>query len=465
MTMSFIDLADVGTTREAMLCEPPRGVRNLIVAAGVVVASLILAMGFLRVQQSETLTGLIVAEEPVRAQVAPVSAVVAEVLHFDGQTVEAGQTVVQFDAVIAEARLAVIRSEAVSVASDLNQYRRLRQAISADANPFDPVSEAYFYFKWEQYKQQLAQTRDTRAQQESAQISTRSTAQAVLDESRTSLAAITGRGAELMRLAQAIRTGTEYNTQDPYCAALHYSYQQGRPEIPSTEYDATFLVRIEGQIADLGTQQSAYHTEIARLEAQLATPDLDPSADDTAYVTAQFALSITATEQELHQRQASLKMEAMSLELEINQLRLTTPVAGTIEFAGDWQSGDLVQAGQVVFSVVPPATRSFLEVTVPARVAPHLDVDLVLPCELPATIGKTPTDVQCQVERLSAAYQVDENGHVYYIAGLTIEPASTPTALQTQTIIPGMPMTITLPIRETTALRWLGEKIGFLEAP
>jgi len=465
-TASYIDIADVGTTREVLSTEPPRGVRNLILTAAAILLALVIASGFLHIQQAERLPGMIVADESARTLSAVAAGIVASVPVGDGQSVAAGETVLTLDATDAQSRLKVLQDQEATAKSDLDNYGLLRRAVEDNVkdNPFDKVTQAKFYYALEQYWQQLRAAADTRTQQNNTQASTRDQAQAALTSSQASLDATNARIADLRALADAIRTGATYTSTDSYNQNLYMVWAQNRPESGTDAYDANYLAQVQSQIAGAETQAESYKADIARLQAQVSAAGTGTTADGAAAVTAQFMLDIASSEQQLHQGLDQARLDEADASLAIEQATLTAPVSGIVEMARDWAPGDQVQAGTQIFTVVPSTKKTYAEVVVPSRLAPLMTAGQTIPCSLPVTVGTSAVTVRCTVERLSAAYQQDNNGQTYYTARLTVETTD-PRKDLAQVALPGVSITTNLTIRQVSILRWLGEKIGFLETP
>lgn len=472
MANSYIDLKDIGTTREVLLTGPPHGVRNLILIAAAVLAAVTVGLGFWPLQQTQTAAGLVVAADQPRTVVAGEAGTVGQVGAADGATVEAGQTILALDVSNAEEQLAVLTQQRDGNAADITAYQQLRRAALTQGNPFDPVTQASFHYTLEQYRQNLAQAGDTTRQASQTQSASRSQAQAALDANQTALDGIDGRITQLSALAASVRDGSTYASADDYTEALYRSWQAGRPDPTASraatatgqspeDYDAAFVAQVEGQVADLQAQRDSYSTQVAQLRSQLAQPVLDPSADPSAAVTAEFMLSASTAEQQLQTQQATLSLQVMNLRLQIDQAEIKAPVAGLLDAPAGWTVGDQVQAGQQVFRVVPPSGR-LIEAIVPASAVAAVATGQSIPCAVPDDPAGRPADLVCRVDHVPANYDTGPDGQPYYAVRLSVDTRSD-LAGYGANLPTGLPVSLTIPVRTSSALRWLAEKIGLVQ--
>jgi multidrug efflux pump subunit AcrA (membrane-fusion protein) len=470
----YIDLADVGTTREVMANEPPRGVRILILASAAVLAVLTALLGWLPVQQARQLDGVIVADSPQRTVVAGRAGVVSAALVRTGGVVAPGQVLLRLDSAPEQRRLDGIRSEEQDIAAELEGKRQLRDAAKGEGNPFDSDRQPDLYYAMEQYRQRLRTAEDAVGRQERAESAARASAEAVLTQNESTLAKLASRRDALSALAASVRWGGAFSSADEYCLALQQSYMAGRPRpdaapllggVQSTaEYDAAFLVQVESQINDLETQRAGYESEVARLRSELARP-AGAAADDPAIaVQADFMLSLSVSEQQLHERQVSLALEAMAVELEIREADVVSPAAGVAELIEDWGAGDRVQVGQDLFHVVPPSGASSVRAAVPAALVPVLQVGQDLPCAIPDGVSGRSLDTNCRVDEVSAGYGTTQDNEIYYAARLRVSGGVGSREDSSQLLRTGLPVRVSVPVREVSALRWIGERIGLLES-
>ncbi|MDR1186562.1 MAG: HlyD family efflux transporter periplasmic adaptor subunit [Bifidobacteriaceae bacterium] len=472
MKAEYIDLADVGTTREVLASEPPRGVRAIVLAVAAAVAVVAVLSGFLKIEETQSAVGAVTSDEPVRARTAVLSGTVERILARDGDTVGPGDAVVVLDTAHLEGRRSQITSEQRSNEESLDGYRRLREAANSHANPFDPGTEPVFHYELERYREELASAETAAENDYEASASTEAAARASLAASEASAAKLGGRAEELTRLAQAIRSGSVFSSADSYCQALHQSYKAGRPK-PSADnadavaaYDAEFVVQIETQIDATETQRAQYNTEVAALRAQLEATSSATATEPRSYVTAQFMLSISSAEQQLHQQQVDWSLEASSLDLEIAQATLAAPVAGVIDLTIDLREGDRVEAGQEVFQVVPQSGdgRTAAQVAMRAQMAANVAEGGEITCEMPEIPGFETGRARCWVDRIAAAARATDDGQAYYLVDLRLEtrPAAQADGAA-PAVLPGVPVNVTVTTRRITVLRWLGEKTGLVE--
>lgn len=464
----LIDLSDVGTTREVLLSAPPRGVRNLIVVAAVVLVAVTVALGFLPVQQTQTINGLAVAVNQPRTVVATQVGMVGAVGAVDGATVEAGQSILTIDMSNAKEQLAVLQREQDQNTSDIAGYQQLRQAVLDGGNPFDPASQTSLHYSLVEYQQNLAQAADNAKQTMRQQTSTRNQAQAALAANQDALNGVGRRINQLSSLARSVRDGSAYSSTDDYCEALYRSWRAGRPNAGSTTisespqgYDAAFVAQVEGQIVELQAQHDSYSTQVAQLRSQLNQPVLDPAADPEAAITADFMLSVTSAEQQLQTEQAALTLQIMGLQLKIDQSDIVAPVAGVLETPFDWRVGDQVQAGQQVFRVVPPSTTR-IEALVPPGAIAAIAVGRLVPCSVANDPAGRPAGVSCRVDAVPGTFETAQDGQMYYAVRLSVEPGSDLAGYGTE-LPAGLPVSLTIPVRQSSALRWIVEKIGLVK--
>ena len=470
MANTYIDLDDVGTTREVMLANPPRVVRNLILIATGVLAALAVVLAFLPVQSTQSATGMVVAADQPRQVTAAQAGTVAVVNATDGDHVEAGQTVLSLDVSNAQQQLAVMQAQETQNDADIAAYQQLRQAATDGTNPFDPATQPSYYYALVQYRQNLAQAADTAKQNSQTQASTRAQAQAALTQNQAALTDTSNRIGQLNALVAAVQRGSSFSSADTYTQALYQSWQTGRPPAGTpdpgmqsqSDYDAAFVVQVEGQIQTLQQTQAQYSTQVAQLKSQLAQPDIDPSADPAAAVTASFMLSAATSEQQLQTDQANLTLQAMSLQLQIDQSDIKAPVSGVLDVQFDWQVGDQIQSGQTLFQVVPSTGGTVINAPIQASVIAAIGRGKDIPCTIPEDPAGNQVAISCRVDHLSSSYYSTQDGQLYYDVTLSLEPGAN-LAGYGGTLPAGLPVSLTIPVRQTSGMRWLGEKVGILK--
>jgi multidrug resistance efflux pump len=469
----YIDLTDVGTTREVLSSEPPRAVRAAVLAAAVVVAVVAVFLGFLKIEETQSAVGAVTSDEPVRAVMAASSGIVARVEAGDGATVAPGEAVVVLETDQLGDRRDQVASEQRRNEDTLEGYRRLRAAADLGTNPFDPAAESLFYYELEKYREELAKAEAAAQIDYETNVSSEVAARASLTASEASVAKLGKREEELNRLAQTIRSGTAFSSADSYCQALYQSYRAGRPKPGgdnagvTAAYDADFIVQVETQIASVDAQRDEYGKEISALRAQLEATSTPTVSEPRSYVTAQFMLSISSAEQQLHQRQVELSLEASSLDFEIARATLAAPVAGVVDLTLSLREGDRVEAGQEVFLVVPEGGGSVrAQVAMRPEMAVNLAEGSEITCELPEIPGLGTNGTRCRVDRIAAAARATEEGQAYYVVDLRVEtPAAARADSTAPSVVPGVPVTVTVATRQVTVLRWLGEKVGLVDKP
>lgn len=468
----YVNLDDIDTTREVLLSGPPRGVRNLILIAAAVLVAVTVMLGFLRVQQTQTVSGVAVAADQPRVITATAAGAVSFVGAANGEAVDAGQTILYLDTSNEQSQLTVLQQQEDQNKADIANYEQVRQAALAGTNPFDPATQATFYYLLVQYKQDLAQAADNAAQTSQQQSSTRNQAQAALNANQGALGGINGRISQLSALAQAIQTGSAYSSNDSYCQSLYQSWKAGLPDpgsaVPTTasgqsvqDYSATFITQIQSEIASLQSQQDSYSTQVAQLQSQLNQPVINPTQDPKAAVTANFMLSATSAEQQLQTNQATIALQAMSLQLQISQATIVAPIAGVLETASNWQVGDQVQSGQQVFQVVP-ASATFIQAMVPPSAIAAVSVGESIPCSVPDDPSGHAATISCHVDYVPSSFDATQNNQAFYGVRLSVAPGSN-LAGYGSSLPAGLSVTLTIPVKQSSALRWLGEKIGLVK--
>lgn len=469
MSGIYIDLADVDTTREVIARRAPRGVRNLILIAAAVLVAAVIALGFMPVQQTLTLNALVVAEVQPRVVTSSQAGVVSQVGAADGETVSAGQVVLALDSTDAQSQLTVLQQEEDSNTSDITNYQQLRQAAGGTTNPFDATTQPAFFYSLEQYWQNLAQAGDTVQQNKQTQSSTRSQAQTVLGQNQTALSSITSRINELNRLVSSIRSGASYSSSDSYAQALYQSWQAGRPSPGDgsgqsvSDYDTTFITQVMSTIADLNSQQTSYSTEVASLQNQLAQPVIDPTADPKAAVTANFMLQATTAEEQLRQQNATLVLQAMDLQSQIDHATIKAPIDGVVDLTTDWRVGDQVQSGQELFRITPSDSGVAIDAAVPATAVASVSQGQDVPCTVPNDPAGKAVAIICQVSHVADTYDTTQSGQLVYQVRLTVEPGSDLRGYGS-TLPAGLPVTLTVTTSQSSALHWLGVKTGLINS-
>jgi len=136
----------------------------------------------------------------------------------------------------------------------------------------------------------------------------------------------------------------------------------------------------------------------------------------------------------------------------------------TVTVFVDWQPGDQLQAGETVFRVVPPVDPTRIDAAVPAHLVAALRPDAVIPCASPNDPAGAPTRLSCRIDRVPPTYDTTPGGDPYYAITLVVDPDSD-LAGYGAALPPGLPITLTVPARESSALRWLAEKIGLAKPP
>lgn len=465
MADTYIDLADIGTSREVMLSRPARGPRALIMLAAAVLVGAGVGLAFLPVQQTQAVTGQVAPANAGRTLTAAQAGTISLVGAADGDTVGAGATIIALDTSALEAQLAVLTQQQAAVTADLAGYQQLRTTAAGDTNPFDPVGQAVLYQTLNRYRQDLAQASRLTAQIRQAQTDTRTQAEAALGAGQSVLGEVTARIDALTALAASIRAGTAFVSGEDYAEALHHAWQAGRPDdIPGANaparagYDAAFAAAIDARVTDLQTQQTGSATHVAQMTSQLAAPVPDAATAPAAAVTANFLLSALTAEQGLLDRQATLSLQAMDLRGQVEAAAVTAPVAGVVKLLSDWQAGDQVQPGQELAQVVPAATATLVEAVIPADAAATLTAGQAIPCVIPEDPTGTTVPVRCVLDRLGASTtSATGQAHAEATLGLVAEKG----VFGYGTSLPaGLPVTLTVTVREITGLTWLADKLG-----
>ena len=466
MADAYLSLADIGTSREVLLSRPPRASRALVVVLAVLLAGTGVGLAFLPVQQTQTITGAVVAEDGSRALVAGRTGAISVVGAADGDTVGAGQMIITLDASGAHAQLAVATQEQASVAADLAGYQQLRAAVPGSGNPFDPVSQPALFQAIDRYRQELSQAGRVAAQMPQRQAATRTQAQAVLDANQATLTTVTARLGALTALIGSIQGGTAFTAGDPYAQALSRSWQAARPDAGPTraDYDAAFVTRLGAQVTDLQGLQTASATHAAQLTSQLGQPVVEAAADPAGAITADFLLAAATTEQQLLDHRATLALQAMDLQQQIDQAVIAAPIAGVVALTSDWQTGEVVQAGQDVARVVPPTSGIAVNALIPADVVAGLTPGQTIPCVIPHEPGGAFVPVHCRLDRLAADPTITAAGRLAHDA--TLRLTADGGLLGYGTSLPaGLSVTLTIPAQTTTGLRWLAWQLGLIETP
>jgi|GEM_PF-6184370 len=470
MANTYIDLDDIGTTREVMLRTPPRGVRNLILIAAGVLIALGIVLAFLPVQTTQSAQGMVQGAEQMRQVSAPVAGTVKTVNANDGDRVTAGQTILALDVSNAQQQLAVLQAQDKQNAADIAAYEQLRKAASGTGNPFDPTTQPSFYYALVQYRQNLAQATDTATQNSASQTSSRAQAQAALGQNQTALSQTADRITQLNNLVAAIKGGASFSSTDQYAQSLYRSWQSGRPpagaeqaggQSPS-DYDAAFVVQVETQITSLQQQQTSYSTQVATLKSQLAQPVINPSADPAAAATANFMMTAATNEQQIQTQQATIQLQEMTLQLQIDQANIKAPVSGSLDSQVNYQPGDQVSAGQALFQVVPSAGGTVIQAAVQAGSIAALAVGETVPCVVPDDPQGNAIKITCQVTQMSSGYYQTQDGQLYYDVRFGLDPGADLKGYGAS-LPAGLAVNITIPVHQSSGLRWLGEKIGFIK--
>ncbi|MDR0990019.1 MAG: HlyD family secretion protein [Propionibacteriaceae bacterium] len=457
MSHTTLDIADIGTTREVLQTEPPRGARNFIlVAAALIVAAMSLSL-VLPVEAAETLAGTIAATNPVRTITAPATASIISVAANNGQVVNTGDPLVTLDTTTETSQLALVTSQLDTIAGQLANYAALRQAVDGSGNPFTADGpDARFYLLLEQHRAEVAQAQTNQA-------TTSQTAQASLTTNQTTLANLGARQDELRRLTAAVRAGTDYSSADGYAQSLYDSFVAGQTAAINgtdtalaSQYGADFIVQVESQITDLDSQRAALTAEVQNLQAQVQQAKTADS-DLAATLRTQFLVTLLNQEEELRNSQSSLGLDATKLKLAIGNAQLTAPCDGIVDIATPINPGDLVATGQALLTIVPTVTTHQVEAAVPANLVPVITPGQTVNCSLPATTTTRKTELTCAVDTISTTYQTTEDGTPYYIAELTIQTDETPLQLNS-----GAQVRVDVITRRISALRWLGEAMGLV---
>jgi multidrug resistance efflux pump len=229
-----------------------------------------------------------------------------------------------------------------------------------------------------------------------------------------------------------------------------------------SDYDAAFIVQVESQITTLQQQQTSYSTQVATLNSQLDQPVIDPKADPAAAVTASFMLAACSNEQQIQTQQATIQLQEMSLQLTIDQANIKAPVAGTLDSQVNYEPGDQVSAGQALFQVVPSAWGTVIQAAVPASSIAALAVGETIPCAVPDDPSGNSVDIACAVTQISSGYYQTQDGQLYYDATFGIDPGADLEGYG-DALPAGLPVNITIPVHESSGLRWLGEKVGLIK--
>jgi len=470
MANSYINLEDIGTTREVLLRTPPRGVRNLILITGGVLVALAIVLAFLPVQQTQTAQGIVQGADQTRQVTAQASGTVATVYAVDGDVVTAGETILALDVSNAQEQLATLKAQDTQNQADIAAYEQLRAAASGTDNPFDPATQPSFYYSLVQYRQNLAQAADQATQNSASQTSSRAQAQAALTQNQSALNSTANRIAQLNALVAAIRSGTGYSSSDSYAQSLYNSWQSGRPsasvaaatgQSPS-DYDASFIAQVETQISSMQTQQTSYSTQVAQLQSQLNQPVIDPTADPKAAVTANFMLQASTSEQQIQTQQVNIQLQEMSLELQIEQANIKAPVAGTLNSQVDYQPGDQLSAGQQLFQVVPTTGGTVIQAAIPASMIAAVSVGQSISCTVPDDPAGNAVKISCQVTQMSTSYYQTQDGQLFYDVKFGLEPGAELHGYGAN-LPAGLQVNITIPVHESSALRWLGQKVGLIK--
>jgi hypothetical protein len=111
---------------------------------------------------------------------------------------------------------------------------------------------------------------------------------------------------------------------------------------------------------------------------------------------------------------------------------------------------------------VPISTTTVIDTPVPASVIAAVKPGQDVPCTIPDDPAGNAVQIACRVDHLSSSYYSTQDGQLYYDVRLSLEPGSNLFGYG-KALPAGLPVTLTIPVRETSALRWLGEKIGFLK--
>jgi len=182
------------------------------------------------------------------------------------------------------------------------------------------------------------------------------------------------------------------------------------------------------------------------------------SSTAQASVTADFMLSATTAEQQLQAQQDALALQIIDLQHGIGQATITAPVAGVYEASFAWQAGDQVQAGQSLFQIIPPSDTR-IDALVPPNIVTAIAVGQSIPCTVPNDPAGHPADLTCQVEYVPASSDTTQNGQADYTVRLSVVPGSDLAGYGTGLPV-GLPVSLTIPVDQLSALRWLGEKVG-----
>ncbi|WP_152048581.1 HlyD family type I secretion periplasmic adaptor subunit [Aureimonas psammosilenae] len=147
------------------------------------------------------------------------------------------------------------------------------------------------------------------------------------------------------------------------------------------------------------------------------------------------------------------RLQAAKATLDLTTVR--APASGRVFGLTQYTDGGVVAPGERILEIVPEGSPMIVEASVNPKDIAELKAGMRAEVKLTAYNQRTTPSVIGEVTKISADRITTENGAAYYVADVRIDPASLSHAAQELRLYPGMPAEVIIPTSERTALDYL----------
>jgi adhesin transport system membrane fusion protein len=351
--------------------------------------------------------------------------IVAEILVQEGDTVEAGQTLIRMDDTGLSSQLGELRQKQLALSAELLRL----EAQANGAETFDPPipanpAEAQFL------ADQKAVFEVTRLKQ-IGQLQVREQQIAQKRQGLVEAEATTAKRADALKF---LRQELELNR------ALY-----AKKAVPELE-----LLKIERTTSEMEGDIRIFEASRPRLMAEIAEAEALMRSDESVFL-AETQARIAIVKAELSVTRESLR----AAEDRVDRTTMRAPVNGIVNRISVATVGEVIQAGTEIVEIVPLDDKLLVE----ARIRPE-DIAFVRP-GLKAVIRLTAYDylkygyLTGTVERIGADTFTDENKQTFYQVIISDNGESLPKSKSDIKLIPGMIATVDILSGDRTVLEYI----------
>lgn len=377
------------------------------------------------VEQSTRSPGKIIPSSQVQVVESLEPGIVSEILVKEGDTVEAGQSLILMDDTGSASRLGELRQKERALAAELLRL----EAQATGAEGFDPPQA-----QDESVAQFLADQKAVFEVTRLKRIGQMQVRRQQVEQKRQALTEAAATTAQRMDTLQFMRKELEL-TRNLF----------KKEAVPELE-----LLKIERAAAELEGDIKIFDAARPRLEAEIAEAEALMASDEATF-RAETQSRIAEVKAELSVTRESLR----AAQDRLNRTTMRAPVKGIVNRISVAAVGEVIQAGTEIIEIVPLDDRLLVE----AKVRPE-DIAFVRP-GLKAVIRLTAYDYRKygyltgNVERIAADTFTDENKQTYYQVIISDIKVNQTNSTETINLIPGMIATVDIIAGDRTVLEYV----------